>query len=128
MGCLGQLIMLPFYLVFYALKLYYYFFKFIFDCIKGLVILIVNGIKKINNGSTNITNSKINTNSYYQKAKDYNKDDDVIDAIYEPHFDKEAKLWGLSEKDKIIAKSERMTPADYIEAEERDDDNLDDDD
>lgn len=40
-------------------------------------------------------------------------------------FDKEANLWGLSNEDKRIAKQERMSPADYIEAEERDDDNLD---
>ena len=40
------------------------------------------------------------------------------------NFDKEAKLWGLSEEDKRIAKEERMTPADFVEAEERDDDEL----
>lgn len=40
-------------------------------------------------------------------------------------FESEAKLWGLSEEDKKIAKKERMSPADYIEAEEYDDDNLD---
>lgn len=39
-------------------------------------------------------------------------------------FDKEAELWGLSEEDKRIAKEERMSPADFIEAEERDDDEL----
>lgn len=42
----------------------------------------------------------------------------------ENNFDKEAKLWGLSKKDKKRAKEERMYPADYIEAEEYDDDNL----
>ena len=36
--------------------------------------------------------------------------------------------WGLTKEDKKIAKEERMTDADYIEAEERDDDNLDTDD
>lgn len=39
-------------------------------------------------------------------------------------FDKEAELWGLSEEDKRIAKEERMSPADFVEAEERDDDEL----
>lgn len=39
-------------------------------------------------------------------------------------FDKEAALWGLSEEDKRIAKEERMSPADFVEAEERDDDEL----
>ncbi len=43
-------------------------------------------------------------------------------------FYKEAKLYNLSKEDRIIAKSERMSPSDYIEAEERDDDNLDSDD
>lgn len=39
-------------------------------------------------------------------------------------FDKEVELFGLSEEYKRIAKEERMTPADFIEAEERDDDEL----
>ena len=39
-------------------------------------------------------------------------------------FTKEAKHWGLSNEDIRIAKQERMSPADYIEAEERDDDEL----
>ena len=43
-------------------------------------------------------------------------------------FNRETNLWGLSNEDKRIAKEERMSDADYIEAEERDDDNLDDDD
>lgn len=46
--------------------------------------------------------------------------------IYE--YDKENNIWHLSEEDKNIAKNERMSYADYIEAEERDDDNLDTDD
>lgn len=40
-------------------------------------------------------------------------------------FERESKLWGLSKEDKKRAKEERMSPADYIEAEEYDDDNLD---
>ena len=39
-------------------------------------------------------------------------------------FNREADLWGLSEEDRRIAKEERISPADYIEAEERDDDEL----
>lgn len=39
-------------------------------------------------------------------------------------FEKEAKLWGLTEADKKRAKEERMSPSDFIEAEERDDDEL----
>ena len=45
--------------------------------------------------------------------------------IYE--YDKENNIWHLSEEEKNIAKDERMSYADYIEAEERDDDNLDND-
>lgn len=40
-------------------------------------------------------------------------------------FDREADLWGLSKEDRRTAKEERMSPADFIEAEERDDDVLD---
>lgn len=39
-------------------------------------------------------------------------------------FEREANLWGLTEADKKQAKEERMSPADFIEAEERDDDEL----
>ncbi|MDO4395163.1 MAG: hypothetical protein Q4C23_04270 [Mycoplasmatota bacterium] len=38
---------------------------------------------------------------------------------------KNDNIWGLSKEDKRIAREERMSDADYIEAEERDDDNLD---
>lgn len=40
-------------------------------------------------------------------------------------FEKESNLWGLSNEDKRIAKEERMSPADYDEAVENDDDELD---
>ena len=40
-------------------------------------------------------------------------------------FERESNLWNLSKEDKRIAKEERMSPADYIEAEENNDDNLD---
>ena len=39
-------------------------------------------------------------------------------------FERDADLWGLSQEDRRIAKEENMTPAEYIEAEERDDDEL----
>jgi len=42
----------------------------------------------------------------------------------EEQFEREADLWGLSENDRRIAKEERMTPAEFIEAEEYDDDEL----
>lgn len=42
----------------------------------------------------------------------------------EVEFEKEATLLGLSKEDRRIAKEERMTPAEFVEAEERDDDEL----
>lgn len=42
----------------------------------------------------------------------------------EKKFEEEADLWGLSEEDRRIAKQERMTPAEFVEAEEYDDDEL----
>ena len=47
-----------------------------------------------------------------------------IKSWREEQFDREAELWGLSEEDKRIAKEERMTPAEFVEAEEYDDDEL----
>ena len=49
---------------------------------------------------------------------------DVTDYEEIDEFERDAKLWNLSEEDKRIAKEERMSPADFIEAEERDDDEL----
>lgn len=42
----------------------------------------------------------------------------------EKEFEEEADLWGLSEEDRRIAKEERMSPAEFVEAEEYDDDEL----
>lgn len=41
------------------------------------------------------------------------------------NYTKDNNIWGLSKEDKRIARQERMSDADYIEAEEIDDDNLD---
>jgi len=43
-------------------------------------------------------------------------------------YDKKNNIWHLTKEDKRFAKEERMSYSDYIEAEERDDDDLDDDD
>jgi len=66
-------------------------------------------------GNININNST-NTNSKTPIIKDNNYKD--------VEFNKQADLWGLSKEDRRIAKQERMSPADFIEAEERDDDEL----
>ena len=105
MGCLYQIILLPF-------QIMYFMWNFMIATIKSMFTLIISfytwGIKSIFNIKPTKTTKKIN-----------NK---------ESSFDKEAKLWGLTEEDKRIAKEERLSPADYIEAEERDNDELIDDD
>lgn len=60
--------------------------------------------------------------------KSYSRNNESKSSWKDKIFNREANLWGLSKEDRRIAKQERMSPADYIEAEERDDDNLDDDD
>ncbi len=50
----------------------------------------------------------------------------LLFSFFSDHnYDENNNEWGLSKEDKKIAKEERMSDADYIEAEERDDDNLD---
>ena len=66
-------------------------------------------------------NFSVSNNNYNIKNTRKNRDNDTnLDK-----FEEEANLWGLSEEDRRIAKEERLSPADYIEAEERDDDVLD---
>ena len=45
-------------------------------------------------------------------------------SFFSSSFDKEARLWGLSQEDRQRAREEGFSPADYVEAEERDDDEL----
>ena len=45
-------------------------------------------------------------------------------SLFSSSFDKEADLWGLSQEDRKRAREEGFSPADYVEAEERDDDEL----
>ena len=53
------------------------------------------------------------------------KPDKTVKRNYkDEEFERKAELWRLSEEDKRIAKEERMSPADFVEAEERDDDEL----
>ena len=90
-------------------KLVYYFIVWLFQ-----VIYNIFSKKKIHINFTESSFKKTNVKSNKGVKRNY-KDEE---------FDKEAKLWGLSEEDKRIAKEERMSPADFIEAEERDDDEL----
>ena len=75
---------------------------------------------------SNVSYEFDNSNVWNKKNKTKNKMvKKYKDKSYKDlEFDREADLWGLSKEDRRIAKEERMSPADFIEAEERDDDEL----
>lgn len=83
-------------------------FKGLFYILKFIFGGVSNRVGAVSTISNNRKKQKKNKNSY--------KDEE---------FDREADLWGLSKEERRIAKEERMSPADFIEAEERDDDVLD---
>lgn len=84
--------------------------------------LITNTIRK---KSMNIYSNVAYIDEFPDKRKKeiYTKNKKCV-SWDEEQFEKEAELWGLSKNDKRIAKEERMNPADFIEAEERNDDEL----
>lgn len=110
-----------------------YFFKFIgyflyavimffVWCIQGIINFIIFLFSLFSKkGSSRYVhfNLRVPSNNISNKKKKYQE---------KSGFDKEADLWGLSKEDRIIAKEERMSPAEYVEAEERDNDDLDTDD
>ena len=121
---IGYLIFSPFFIMGYSLKFigyilyailicFVWFIQLIFYLIKFMFVLFSN--KKIYPVYKPISFSNIKTSNNKQSKKYQEK---------QSEFDREADLWGLSEEDRRIAKEERMSPADYIEAEERDDDEL----
>ena len=77
-------------------KLVYYFIVWLFQ-----VIYNIFSKKKIHINFPESSFKKTNVKSNKVVKRNY-KDEE---------FDKEAKLWGLSEEDKRIAKEERMSPA-----------------
>ena len=77
----------------------------------------------VNNKYNKQQKNNIKVYNYYQEEPQPKKAKKTL-SFKEEEFEKEAELWGLSEEDKRIAKEERMTPAEFIEAEERDDDEL----
>ena len=80
-------------------------------------------IKASKEGEKNIILPKI----VYEEPQTYTKNNDKTKKTKswrDIEFDKESELWGLSEEDKRIAKEEGMSPAEFIEAEEYDDDEL----
>jgi cytochrome c biogenesis protein ResB len=110
MGCVLQLLFFPLIMAWYFIKFMFYIFIAIIQCILGLL-----GV------STSKKSTSHRTTTKYKKRNNKSK-------CINLEFDKEANLWGLSEEDRKRAKDERMSPADYIEAEERDNDELIDDD
>ena len=103
--------------------MFYYIFILMIDMTKLICNLIIWLFQTINNI---FSKNKIHINfpeSSFKEAKV--KPDKTVKRNYkDEEFEREAELWGLSEEDKRIAKEERMIPADFVEAEERDDDEL----
>ena len=102
-----------------------YIISLIFYLLKGLISFVNN----LNGKQNNKTIKTEYQNKIFREPPQFNHNRKSIFKEKEPSweekgFEREAKLWGLSENDKRIAKEERMSPADFIEAEERDDDEL----
>ena len=123
---IGKLIISPFVIVGYFFKFIGYFLyaviMFFAWCIQGIINFIIFLFSLFSKkGSSRYVhfNLRVPSNNISNKKKKYQE---------KSGFDKEADLWGLSKEDRIIAKEERMSPAEYVEAEERDNDELDTDD
>lgn len=103
--------------------MFYYIFILMIDMAKLVCYFIVWLFQVIYN---TFSKKKIHINFPESSFKKTNvKSNKVVKRNYkDEEFGKEAELWELSEEDKRIAKEERMSPADFIEAEERDDDEL----
>lgn len=120
MGCLFSLIELFIWFAYYSIVVICYIVALIFHLIKGIVNLILNkNSKKTANLKSNIEFVDYN----FEKSKVNNKSKNKS-SWFDNKFEKEADFWGLSKEDRRIAKEERMSPADFIEAEEYDDDEL----
>ncbi len=122
-----RLIFLPFTLMTWMFKFMGYFMYAMIMCLVWFIQIIINIVKFIVS-----LFSKKNYRPRYVKLSSINDFKDSNKKIMcekkygeKSKFDEEADLWGLSEDDIRIAKEERMSPADYVEAEERDDDVLD---
>ena len=119
---IAKIIFLPFTLGAYLLQLTGYIIYGFIICIVWIVQIIINIIKFIVSLC-----SKRNYRPSYTRLVSFSefKDKGNKKKINKKsEFDEEADLWDLSCEDRRIAKKERMTPADYVEAEERDDDEL----
>lgn len=117
----------PLIFVWYIFKIgaimFYYIFTLMIDMAKLVSYFIIWLFQVIYNI---FSKKKMHINFPESSFKKTNvKSNKIVKRNYkDEEFDKEAELWGLSEEDKRIAKEERMSPADFVEAEERDDDEL----
>ena len=108
----------PLIFVWYIFKIgaimFYYIFILMIDIAKLVCYFIVWLFQVIYNI---FSKKKIHINFPESSFKKTNaKSNKVVKRNYkDEEFDKEAKLWGLSEEDKRIAKEERMSPADLSE-------------
>ena len=120
MGCLFSLIELFFWLAYYSGVAICYIVALIFHLIKGIVNLILN---KNGKKTTNLKSNIEFVDYGFEESKVNNKSNNKS-YWFDNKFEKEADLWGLTKEDRRIAKEEGMSPADFIEAEEYDDDEL----
>lgn len=131
MGCIYYFFTWPLYFMYYTLivmayTLYYSViicYHIIMFFIK--LIVIIYEISFHNKGQRNYKynyNTTSKNNNVFTTTNKANESQNT--SWQEDVFEKEADLWGLSKEDRRIAKEERMSPADFIEAEERDDDEL----
>lgn len=98
----------------YCMLFILYLMYYICYLVVSLIISMITGKRVGNPKKFNVNfESKRNNN----KKASWKEDD----------FEKEANILGLSKEDKRIAREEGMSPLDYIEAEENDDDELDED-
>lgn len=121
MVCLYYFFMWPFYLMYYiviaSIYVIYYGFEILMYIVRRIIDLFAIIFGK---NITRINYKKSNKN--YSKNVNKKRNKDI--SWKEAKFEEEADLWGLSKEDRRIAKEERMSPSDFVEAEERDDDEL----
>lgn len=96
-------------------KIMFYCMLFVLYSMYYICYLVISLIIGIITGKSVGTLKKFKFNNY--KKTSWKEDE----------FEREANILELSKEDKRIAKEERMSPLDYIEAEENDDDELDED-
>jgi len=116
-----------FYMLYIVIMLSLYFLQVIIYIVNFIIAFVIELITK-KRYSNNMKKPTINIKNFTttKNSSPKRQNTKIFDTSYEEKkFEEEAELWGLSEEDKRIAKQERMSPADFIEAEERDDDLLD---